>query len=75
MRSFAELEDRALLMRLAILGHRHRHPDPLAADVSLVTLAVLFGISLLSAACSALVIAFKLRGIRHNGEPGAAATA
>jgi uncharacterized membrane protein HdeD (DUF308 family) len=41
-------------------------------DLSLVTLAVLFAISLLARGVFAIITAFKLRGLAH-GKPGAAA--
>jgi uncharacterized membrane protein HdeD (DUF308 family) len=74
IRSFSELEDRALLMGLAILDVILGILILALPDVSLVTLAVLFAISLLVRGMFAVFTAFRLRGLRH-GEPGAAATA
>jgi uncharacterized membrane protein HdeD (DUF308 family) len=42
--------------------------------LSLVTLAILFAISLLARGVFAIITAFRLRGLSH-GEPGAAAAA
>ena len=75
IRSFSELEDRALLMLLALADIVIGVLILALPDLSLVTLAVLFGISLLFRGVFAIWTAFKLRGIRHHGEPSAAATA
>ena len=75
VRSFAQLEDRALVMGLAILDIILGILILSLPKVSLVTLAVLFGISLLARGLFCVVVAFKLRGARHSAEPGAAATA
>jgi uncharacterized membrane protein HdeD (DUF308 family) len=74
IRSFSELEDRALIMMLAILDVILGILILSLPHLSLVTLAVLFGISLLARGVFAMFTAFRLRGLRH-GEPGAAATA
>jgi uncharacterized membrane protein HdeD (DUF308 family) len=74
IRSFSELEDRALIMLLALVDIILGILILALPDLSLVTLAVLFAISLLARGVFALITAFKLRALRH-GEPGAAATA
>jgi uncharacterized membrane protein HdeD (DUF308 family) len=74
--AFAQLEDRALLLGLAILDIILGILILSLPKVSLVTLAVLFAISLLARGVFSVVVAFKLRGARHHAqEPGAAATA
>jgi uncharacterized membrane protein HdeD (DUF308 family) len=75
VRSFAELEDRALLIALSILDIIMGILILSLPKLSLVTLAVLFAISLLARGVFSVIIAFKLRGERHTSEPGAAATA
>ena len=75
VRSFAQLEDRALVMGLAILDIIIGTLILALPELSLVTLAVLFAVSLLARGVFSVVIAFKLRGARHAAEPGAAATA
>jgi uncharacterized membrane protein HdeD (DUF308 family) len=75
IRSFSELEDRALLMLLALADIVIGVLILALPDLSLVTLAVLFGISLLFRGVFAIWTAFKLRGLRHHGKPSAAATA
>jgi uncharacterized membrane protein HdeD (DUF308 family) len=72
IRAFSELEDRALLMGLAILDIILGILILALPDLSLVTLAVLFAISLLARGVFAIITAFKLRGLAH-GKPGAAA--
>jgi uncharacterized membrane protein HdeD (DUF308 family) len=72
IRSFSELEDRALLMLLALLDIILGVLILALPDLSLVTLAVLFAISLLARGVFAIITAFKLRGLAH-GKPGAAA--
>jgi uncharacterized membrane protein HdeD (DUF308 family) len=74
IRSFSELEDRALIMLLALVDIILGILILALPDLSLVTLAVLFAISLLARGVFALITAFKLRALRHS-EPGAAATA
>jgi uncharacterized membrane protein HdeD (DUF308 family) len=74
IRSFSELEDRALIMMLAILDIVLGILILALPDLSLVTLAILFAISLLARGVFAMITAFRLRGYRH-GEPGAAAAA
>jgi uncharacterized membrane protein HdeD (DUF308 family) len=72
--SFAVLEDRALLMGLAILDIILGILILALPKLSLVTLAILFAISLLARGVFAIITAFRLRGLSH-GEPGAAAAA
>jgi uncharacterized membrane protein HdeD (DUF308 family) len=74
IRAFSTLEDRALVMGLAILDIILGILILSLPGLSLVTLAVLFAISLLARGVFSIVVAFRLRGLRH-GEPGAAATA
>jgi uncharacterized membrane protein HdeD (DUF308 family) len=74
VRSFSELEDRALLMGLAILDIILGILILALPKLSLVTLAVLFAISLLARGIVAIVVAFRMRSLR-SGEPGAAAAA
>ena len=72
--SFSVLEDRALLMMLALLDIILGILILALPKLSLVTLAILFAISLIARGAFAIVTAFRLRGMSH-GEPGAAATA
>jgi uncharacterized membrane protein HdeD (DUF308 family) len=74
IRSFSELEDRALLMLLAILDIILGILILSLPKLSLVTLAVLFAISLLARGIFMIVIAFRMRSLGRH-EPGAAATA
>jgi uncharacterized membrane protein HdeD (DUF308 family) len=74
VRSFSELEDRALLMGLAILDIILGILILALPQLSLVTLAVLFAISLLARGIFAIVVAFRMRSLRPD-EPGAAAAA
>jgi uncharacterized membrane protein HdeD (DUF308 family) len=73
VRSFAELEDRALLMMLALLDIILGILILSLPKLSLVTLAVLFAISLLARGVFMIVVAFRMRSLSHH-EPGAAAT-
>jgi uncharacterized membrane protein HdeD (DUF308 family) len=75
VRSFASPEDRALLIGLSILDIVLGILILSLPKLSLVTLAVLFAISLLARGLFAVVVAFKLRGVSHHAEPGAPATA
>jgi uncharacterized membrane protein HdeD (DUF308 family) len=72
--AFSRLEDRAAVMALAILDIVLGILILALPHLGLVTLAVLFALSLLARGAWALFVAFRLRGLRH-GEPGAAATA
>jgi uncharacterized membrane protein HdeD (DUF308 family) len=74
IRSFAELDDRALVMGLAILDVILGILILSLPKLSLVTLAVLFAISLLARGVYMIVVAFRLRSLAHH-EPGAAAAA
>jgi uncharacterized membrane protein HdeD (DUF308 family) len=74
IRSFAELEDRALLMMLALLDIILGILILSLPKLSLVTLAVLFAISLLARGIFMIVLAFRIRSVGHH-EPGAAAAA
>jgi uncharacterized membrane protein HdeD (DUF308 family) len=74
VRAFSSLEDRALLLGLAILDVILGILILALPELSLVTLAILFAISLLARGVFAIITAFRLRGLGH-GEPGAAATA
>ena len=72
--TFAVLEDRALMMGLALLDIILGVLILALPELSLVTLAVLFAISLLARGVFAILTAFRLRGVRH-GQTGAAAPA
>jgi uncharacterized membrane protein HdeD (DUF308 family) len=74
VRAFATVEDRALALGLAILDIILGILILALPHLSLVTLAVLFAISLLARGGFAIVAAFRMRGLGH-GEPGAAAAA
>jgi uncharacterized membrane protein HdeD (DUF308 family) len=74
IRAFAELENRALLMALALLDVILGILILSLPKLSLVTLAVLFAISLLARGVFMIVVAFRLRSLGHH-EPGAAAAA
>jgi uncharacterized membrane protein HdeD (DUF308 family) len=71
--AFSMLEDKALLMGLAILDIILGILILAWPELSLVTLAILFAISLLARGVFAMITAFRLRGLGH-GEPDAAAT-
>jgi uncharacterized membrane protein HdeD (DUF308 family) len=75
VRSFFSREDRVLLIGLSILDIVLGILILSLPKLSLVTLAVLFAISLLARGVFAVVVAFKLRGASHHGEPGAAVPA
>jgi uncharacterized membrane protein HdeD (DUF308 family) len=74
MRSFAQLEDRALVMMLALLDIVLGILILSLPELSLVTLAVLFAISLLARGIFMIVVAFRMRSLGRH-EPGAAAAA
>jgi uncharacterized membrane protein HdeD (DUF308 family) len=74
VRALSALEDRTLLVALAILDVILGILILSLPELSLVTLAVLFAISLLARGVFSVVTAFRLRGMRH-GESQAAATA
>jgi uncharacterized membrane protein HdeD (DUF308 family) len=74
VRAFSSLDDRALLLGLALLDVILGTLILALPKLSLVTLAVLFAISLLARGVFAIVVAFRVRSLEHR-EPGAAATA
>jgi uncharacterized membrane protein HdeD (DUF308 family) len=69
VRSFSSREDRVLLIALAILDIVLGILILSLPKLSLVTLAVLFAISLLARGLFAVVVAFKLRGASHARPP------
>jgi uncharacterized membrane protein HdeD (DUF308 family) len=71
--AFGQLEDRALRLGLAILDIILGILILALPHISLVTLAILFAISLIVRGLFAIITAFRLRGLEH--EPGAAAPA
>ena len=75
IRSFSSLEDRAAQMGLGIIDVILGILILSLPELSLVTLAVLFAISLLVRGAFMVFVAFKLRGARHHAEPGAAVPA
>jgi uncharacterized membrane protein HdeD (DUF308 family) len=72
VRAFAELEDRALLLGLAIIDIILGALILALPGVSLVTLAILFAISLIARGIFSIVLAFRLRSLGHE-EPSATA--
>ena len=74
IRSFSTHEDRAAMMALGIIDAIVGILILSLPHLSLVTLAVLFGISLLARGVGTVYIAFKLRGVLHTAEPGAVVT-
>jgi uncharacterized membrane protein HdeD (DUF308 family) len=75
IRSFSQLEDRAAQMGLGIIDAILGILILSLPGLSLVTLAVLFAISLLVRGAFMVFVAFKLRGARHHTGPGAAVPA
>jgi uncharacterized membrane protein HdeD (DUF308 family) len=75
IRSFSELEDRAAQMALGIIDAILGILILSLPGVSLVTLAVLFALSLIARGAFMVWVAFKLRGARHHAEPPAAVPA
>lgn len=75
IRAISELEDRAAVMGLGILDVILGILILSLPGLSLVTLAVLFAISLILRGGFMVFVAFKLRGARHHAEPGAAVAA
>ena len=69
IRSFTTLEDRALQMALGIIDVILGILILSLPELSLVTLAILFAISLLIRGAFMVWVAFKLRGARHGSEP------
>jgi uncharacterized membrane protein HdeD (DUF308 family) len=74
VRAFANLEDRALRLGLALIDVILGILILSLPELSLVTLAVLFAISLLVRGAFACLVAFRLRSARH-APPGAPAPA
>jgi uncharacterized membrane protein HdeD (DUF308 family) len=72
VRAFAELEDRALLLGLAVIDIVLGALILSLPGVSLVTLAILFAISLIARGVFSILLAFRLRSLGHE-EPSAAA--
>jgi uncharacterized membrane protein HdeD (DUF308 family) len=75
IRSFSHLEDRAAQMGLAIIDVILGVLILSLPGLSLVTLAILFAISLIVRGIFMVFVAFKLRGARHHAEPGTAVPA
>jgi uncharacterized membrane protein HdeD (DUF308 family) len=75
IRSFSELEGRAAQMGLGIIDAILGILILSLPGVSLVTLAVLFAISLIVRGIFDVFLAFKLRGARHEAAPGGAVPA
>jgi uncharacterized membrane protein HdeD (DUF308 family) len=75
VRSFSTLEDRAAQMGLGIIDVILGILILSLPELSLVTLAVLFAISLLVRGVFMIAVAFKLRGARDRVDPGAAVPA
>jgi uncharacterized membrane protein HdeD (DUF308 family) len=75
IRSFAVLEDRALSLGLALLDVILGIVILSLPELGLVTLAILFAISLIARGVFAIVAAFRLRSLGQRPEPGAPAPA
>jgi uncharacterized membrane protein HdeD (DUF308 family) len=75
IRSFSTLEDRPAQMGLGIIDAILGILILSLPELSLVTLAVLFAISLLVRGAFSVFVAFRLRGARHHADPGAAVPA
>ena len=75
IRSFSELEDRAAQMGLGIIDAILGILILSLPKLSLVTLAVLFALSLMIRGAFMVYVAFKLRAVRHAAEPPAAVPA
>lgn len=75
IRSFSASEERPTQMALGIIDTIIGGVILALPELSLVTLAVLFGISLLARGIVEVFMSFKLRGARHPAEPGAAVAA
>ena len=69
IRAFQELDDRALTMGLGIIDMILGILILSLPKLSLVTLAILFAVSLLVRGAFMVFVAFKLRGARHATEP------
>ena len=66
VRAFGELEDRALLLGLAIIDIILGALILALPGLSLVTLAILFGISLIARGIFSIFMAFRLRSVGHE---------
>jgi hypothetical protein len=66
IRSFQELEDRAAMMGLGIIDAILGILILSLPELSLVTLAILFAISLLVRGAFMVFVAFKLRAVKHD---------
>jgi uncharacterized membrane protein HdeD (DUF308 family) len=75
IRSFSELEDRAAQMGLGIIDAILGILILSLPKLSLVTLAVLFALSLMIRGAFTVYVSFKLRAVRHAAEPQAAVPA
>jgi uncharacterized membrane protein HdeD (DUF308 family) len=75
IRAFAVLEDRALSLGLALLDIILGIVILSLPELGLVTLAILFAISLIARGVFAIVAAFRLRSLGQRQEPGAPAPA
>ena len=75
IRSFSELEGRAAQMGLGIIDAIFGILILSLPGLSLVTLAVLFGLSLLVRGAFMVWVALKLRGARHQSVPDQAVPA
>jgi uncharacterized membrane protein HdeD (DUF308 family) len=75
IRSFSELEDRAAQMGLGIIDTILGILILSLPKLSLVTLAVLFALSLIIRGSFMVYVSFKLRAVRHAAEPQAAVPA
>jgi uncharacterized membrane protein HdeD (DUF308 family) len=73
VRAFATIEDRAARLGIAIIDVIVGILILSLPELSLVTLAVLFAISLIVRGAYACLVAFRLRGARHAEPPGAPA--
>ena len=75
IRAFQELEDRAAMMLLGIVDAILGILILSLPKLSLVTLAILFALSLIIRGAFMVYVSFKLRAVRHATEPSAAVTA
>jgi uncharacterized membrane protein HdeD (DUF308 family) len=75
IRSFSELEDRAAQMGLGIIDAILGILILSLPKLSLVTLAVLFALSLMIRGAFMVYVSFKLRSVRDATEPSAAVPA
>ena len=75
VRAFSVLEDRALSLALALLDVILGIVILSLPELGLVTLAILFAVSLIARGVFAIVAAFRLRSLGQRQEPGAPAPA